>query len=87
MQFFYSSLFNLPMQQLSWRQHIFRKRDNSLLLGINHHTAIIKSSQCVLKEIIKMDSPLGAALPQKNTEVQNNHRRIHTMTKTKMVQS
>ena len=29
----------------------------------------------------------GAQLPKKNTEVQNNHRRIHTMTETKMVQS
>ena len=29
----------------------------------------------------------GAQLPKKHTEVQNNHRRIHTMTKTKMVQS
>ena len=27
------------------------------------------------------------ALPQKNTEDQNNHRRIHTMTEKKMVQS
>ena len=25
---------NLPIQQLSWKQHIFGKRDNSLLLGI-----------------------------------------------------
>ena len=29
----------------------------------------------------------GAQLPKKNTEVQNNHRRIHTMTETKIVQS
>ena len=29
----------------------------------------------------------GAQLPKKNIEVQNNHRRIHTMTETKMVQS
>ena len=29
----------------------------------------------------------GAQLPKKNTEVQNNHRRIHTMTEKKMVQS
>ena len=28
----------------------------------------------------------GAQLRKKNTEVQNNHRRIHTMTETKMVQ-
>ena len=27
---------NLPMQQLSRKQHIFGKRDNSLLLGINY---------------------------------------------------
>ena len=27
---------NLPIQQLSWKQHIFGKRDNSLLLGINY---------------------------------------------------
>ena len=26
-------------------------------------------------------------LPKKNTEVQNNHQRIHTITETKMVQS
>ena len=29
----------------------------------------------------------GAQLPKKNTEVQNNHRRIQTMTETKMVLS
>ena len=29
----------------------------------------------------------GAQLPKKNTEVQNYHRRIHTMTETKMVRS
>ena len=29
----------------------------------------------------------GAALPQKNTSVQNNHLRFHTMTSKKMVQS
>ena len=29
----------------------------------------------------------GAKLRKKNTEVQNNHRRIQTMTETKMVQS
>ena len=29
----------------------------------------------------------GTQLPKKNTEVQNNPRRIHTMTETKMVQS
>ena len=29
----------------------------------------------------------GSQRPKKNTEVQNNHRRIHTMTETKMVQS
>ena len=29
----------------------------------------------------------GAQLPKKNTEVQNNHRQIRTMTETKMVQS
>ena len=27
---------NLPLQQLSRKQHIFGKRDNFLLLGINH---------------------------------------------------
>ena len=30
---------------------------------------------------------LGAALPQKNTSVQNNHLRFHTMTSKKMVHS
>ena len=29
--------------------------------------------------------PSGATLPQKNTSVQNNHLRIHTMTSKKMV--
>ena len=29
----------------------------------------------------------GAALPQKNTSVQNNHLRFHTMTSKKMVRS
>ena len=29
----------------------------------------------------------GAQLPKKNTEIQNNRRRIPTMTETKMVQS
>ena len=27
---------SLPIQQLTWKQHIFGKRDNSLLLGINY---------------------------------------------------
>ena len=29
----------------------------------------------------------GVQFPKKNTEVENNYRRIHTMTETKMVQS
>ena len=29
----------------------------------------------------------GAQFPKKNTDVQNNHRRIHTMTEIKMVPS
>ena len=61
---------------------------NTVIINDNNNfTPSIFRSLCEFVGFGPQYFSLGATLPQKNTSVQNNHLRFHTMTSKKMVRS